>query len=78
MVYEDSQGKQEVDVPAGDVFYQFRKDVKEKNLPTVSWLVAPCRFSDHPGSPWYGAWYVSEALDILTKDPEVWKKQSLY
>ncbi|QQD16362.1 alkaline phosphatase family protein [Sphingobacterium sp. UDSM-2020] len=74
MVYEDSQGKQEVDVPAGDVFYQFRKDVKEKNLPTVSWLVAPCRFSDHPGSPWYGAWYVSEALDILTKDPEVWEK----
>ncbi|MCS3554978.1 MULTISPECIES: phosphocholine-specific phospholipase C [unclassified Sphingobacterium] len=74
LVYEDSQGKQEVDVPAGDVFYQFRKDVKEKNLPTVSWLVAPCRFSDHPGSPWYGAWYVSEALDILTKDPEVWKK----
>lgn len=74
LVYEDEQGKQEVDVPAGDVFHQFRQDVKEKKLPTVSWLVAPCRFSDHPGSPWYGAWYLSEALDILTQDPEVWKK----
>ncbi|UIR54739.1 phospholipase C, phosphocholine-specific [Sphingobacterium sp. SRCM116780] len=74
LVYEDEHGKQEVDVPAGDVFHQFRQDVKEKKLPTVSWLVAPCRFSDHPGSPWYGAWYVSEALDILTQDPEVWKK----
>ena len=27
-----------------------------------------------PSSPWYGAWYVSEALDILTQNPEVWKK----
>ena len=31
-------------------------------------------FSDHPSSAWYGAWYVSETLDILTKNPEVWKK----
>ncbi len=64
----------EVNVPAGDIFYQFRKDVDRGKLPTVSWLVAPCRFSDHPGSPWYGAWYVSEALDILTKNPDIWKK----
>jgi phospholipase C len=40
----------------------------------VSWLVAPENFSDHPGSAWYGAWYISETLDILTKNPEVWKK----
>lgn len=31
-------------------------------------------FSDHPDSPWFGAWYVSEVMDILTKNPEVWKK----
>jgi phospholipase C len=36
--------------------------------------VAPQNFSDHPGAPWYGAWYLSEAMDILTKNPEVWKK----
>ena len=64
----------EIEVPKGDVFHQFREDVKSGNLPAVSWLVAPCRFSDHPGSPWYGAWYVSETLDILTANPEVWKK----
>jgi phospholipase C len=34
----------------------------------------PCNFSDHPGAPWYGAWYVSEVMDILTNKPEVWKK----
>lgn len=64
----------EIKVPKGDIFDQFRKDVNSNQLPTVSWLVAPCNFSDHPGAPWYGAWYVSEALDILTKNPEVWKK----
>ena len=64
----------EVNVPGGDIFHQFRKDVKQGNLPMVSWLVAPCAFSDHPSSPWFGAWYVSEALDILTQNPDVWKK----
>ncbi|NGM64101.1 phospholipase C, phosphocholine-specific [Sphingobacterium sp. SGR-19] len=72
--YQDHTGEKNVRVPQGDIFHQFREDVKSGNLPTVSWLVAPCRFSDHPGSPWYGAWYVSEALDILTANPDVWKK----
>jgi phospholipase C len=60
--------------PQADVMYQFRTDVNTGKLPTVSWLVAPKNFSDHPGAPWYGAWYVSETLDILTQNPEVWKK----
>lgn len=72
--YTDNGGEKSVQVPKGDIFYQFRKDVDEGNLPTVSWLVAPCNYSDHPGAPWFGAWYVSEAMDILTKNPEVWKK----
>lgn len=55
------------------MLFQFRKDVEEKNLPFVSWLIAPERFSDHPGSPWYGAWYISKVMNILTKNPEVWK-----
>src|SRR5579872_2575059 len=61
-------------VPKGDVLHQFRADVSNGKLPTVSWLTAPEHFSDHPSSAWYGAWYVSEALDILTQNPEVWKK----
>jgi phospholipase C len=71
----DEGGKQvKMNVPKGDVFHQFRKDVNEGTLPTISWLVPPGKFSDHPSHPWYGAWYVSEAVDILTKNPEVWKK----
>ncbi|MHA7607509.1 phosphocholine-specific phospholipase C [Elizabethkingia meningoseptica] len=61
-------------LPKGDILFQFRKDVNEGKLPAVSWLVAPERFSDHPSSQWYGAWYISEVLNILTKNPEVWKK----
>jgi len=61
-------------VPAGDILYQFRQDVNNGELPTVSWLAAPEAFSDHPNSPQYGPWYVSEVLDILTSKPDVWKK----
>ena len=53
---------------------QFRADVANGTLPTVSWLVTPERYSDHPSSAWYGAWYIVETLNILTKNPAVWKK----
>lgn len=72
--YEDNGEKREVQIPKGDVLYQFRKDVDSGNLPTVSWLVPSQNFSDHPSAPWYGTWLTSEILDILTKNPEVWKK----
>ena len=72
--YRDEHEEREVKIPKGDVLYQFRKDVESGQLPTVSWLVAPENFSDHPSSAWYGAWYISEVMDILTKNPEVWKK----
>ncbi|MEJ1240116.1 phospholipase C, phosphocholine-specific [Chryseolinea sp. T2] len=72
--YDDAGTSREVQVPAGDTLHQFRDDVKNNRLPAVSWLVAPENFSDHPGAPWYGAWYVSEVMDILTKNPEVWRK----
>jgi phospholipase C len=72
--YEEHGEKRELKIPKGDILHQFREDVHSGQLPAVSWLVGPEKFSDHPTSPWYGAWYVSEVLDILTKDPEVWKK----
>lgn len=72
--YQDGDITREMKVPKGDVLHQFRQDVQTGNLPAVSWLVAPEHFSDHPGSAWYGAWYISEAMDILTSNPEVWKK----
>jgi len=72
--YDDKGEKRELNIPKGDVLYQFRKDVESGQLPTVSWLAAAQNFSDHPSAPWYGSLYASEILNILTKNPEVWKK----
>ncbi len=72
--YDDHGTKRTMQVPKSDVLANFRKDVKTGKLPAVSWLVAPQYFSDHPSAPWFGAWYVSEVLDILTHKEEVWKK----
>ncbi|MGV3616256.1 MAG: phosphocholine-specific phospholipase C [Fimbriimonas sp.] len=72
--YRDGEVEREMQVPKGDVLYRFRKDVDSGQLPAVSWIVAPENFSDHPSSGWYGAWYLSEVMNILTKNPEVWKK----
>jgi phospholipase C len=74
MSYDDHGVQRTMKVPKGDVLHQFRADVQSGTLPTVSWLVPPCNFSDHPGAPWYGAWYISEVMDILTKNEDVWKK----
>ncbi|HRQ87303.1 MAG TPA: alkaline phosphatase family protein, partial [Bacteroidia bacterium] len=74
MSYEDQGERRELNIPKGDVLHQFREDVNQGRLPTVSWLVGPEKFSDHPTTAWFGSWYVSEVLDILTKNPEVWKK----
>ena len=72
--FRDNGQTLNMNVPKGDIFYEFRKDVNEGKLPAVSWLIAPENFSDHPVSPWYGAWYVSEVMEILTKNPQTWKK----
>jgi phospholipase C len=74
VVYQDGATERQMQVPKGDLFFQFRDDVQNDRLPAVSWMVAPRNFSDHPDSPWYGAWYIAEVLDILTKNPAVWKK----
>jgi len=74
LCYQQDGVERSMNVPKGDVFHQFRQDVQSGKLPAVSWIVAPEAFSDHPSSAWFGAWYVSETLNILTSDPKVWKK----
>jgi len=59
----------------GTLFDTFRKDVLSGKLPQVSWIVAPEAYTEHPNWPAnYGAWYVSQILDVLTSNPEVWSK----
>jgi len=59
MSYQDGDIERELQVPKGDVLHQFRQDVENNELPTVSWLMTPANFSDHPGRPWFGSWYVN-------------------
>jgi len=74
LAYQENGQDRKLPIPKGDILYEFRKDVESGNLPSVSWLVPSQNFSDHPSAPWYGALLTSEILDILTKNPEVWKK----
>jgi phospholipase C len=61
------------------LFDQFRHDALGGNLPQVSWIVPPEAYSEHPNWPAnYGAWYVSEILDALTANPEVWSKTAFF
>ncbi|HEY2517489.1 MAG TPA: phospholipase C, phosphocholine-specific, partial [Polyangiaceae bacterium] len=60
---------------SGSLFDQLQKDIAAGTLPQVSWIVAPEAFTEHPNWPAnYGAWYVSQILDALTANPEVWSK----
>jgi len=64
----------------GQGFFEILKaDVKAGRLPQVSWIVAPEAFSEHPNWPAnYGAWYISQVLDTLTADPDLWSKTALF
>jgi phospholipase C len=60
---------------SGTLFDIFRNDVLNNRLPQVSWIVAPEAYTEHGNWPAnYGAWYVSQMLDALTANPEVWSK----
>ncbi|WP_320782859.1 phosphocholine-specific phospholipase C [Streptomyces sp. CRN 30] len=68
------------DAAGGDGYFDvLRADVKAGKLPQISWIAAPEAFSEHSNWPSnYGAWYISQVLDALTSDPEVWAKTALF
>ncbi|KAB1986441.1 phosphocholine-specific phospholipase C [Streptomyces triticiradicis] len=68
------------DAREGEGFFdRLRADVRGGTLPQISWIAAPEAFSEHPNWPAnYGAWYISQVLDALTSDPEVWSRTALF
>ncbi|MFC5029143.1 phosphocholine-specific phospholipase C [Streptomyces sp. DSM 41987] len=68
------------DAKAGEGFFDILKaDVAADRLPAVSWIAAPEAFTEHPNWPVnYGAWYISQVLDALTSNPEVWSKTAVF
>jgi phospholipase C len=68
------------DSKSGQGFFDILKaDATAGTLPQVSWIVAPEAFTEHPNWPVnYGAWYISQVLDALTANPEVWSRTALF
>jgi phospholipase C len=63
---------------SGGFFDILAADVKSGQLPSVSWIVAPEAYTEHPAWPaGWGAWYTAGVLNALTSDPEVWSKTAL-
>lgn len=56
-----------------------RRDVLAGELPSVSWIVGPANYSEHPGpsSPVQGAYYVQQVLEALIADPAVFSRTVL-
>ncbi len=62
----------------GGLFDILGADVANGNLPSVSWIVAPEAYTEHPAWPaGYGAWYTAAVLNALTSNAEVWSKTAL-
>jgi phospholipase C len=77
-LYEGARTGTEV-LKGGTLFDELRADVAANKLPQVSWIAAPEAYTEHPNwPPNYGAWYISQVLDVLTSNPEVWSKTVLF
>jgi phospholipase C len=73
-LYEGAKTGTQV-LKSGTLFDELKQDIAAGKLPQVSWVVAPEAYTEHPNWPAnYGAWYVSQILDALTANPEVWAK----
>jgi phospholipase C len=54
---------------------QFEYDCLNDQLPTVSWILPPAGFDEHPaGLPAAGAQFVAGKIDAIAANPEVWAK----
>ncbi|MCU1684170.1 MAG: phospholipase phosphocholine-specific [Amycolatopsis sp.] len=56
------------------VLAQFIADCKADKLPSVSWVVAPYAYSEHPAArPVDGAAYTQRVLEALWANPKLWE-----
>jgi phospholipase C len=54
---------------------QFEYDALNDKLPTVSWILPPAGFDEHPaGLPAAGATFVASKIDAIAANPDVWAK----
>lgn len=57
----------------------FVADVKSGKLPSVSWIIPPLGFDEHPSaSSMNGMYFTSLVLDALTSNRKLWSKTALF
>ncbi len=57
---------------------ELASDVKNDTLPSVSWVLPPIAYSEHPNSsPASGEWMAHQVLKTLQSNPKVWSKTVL-
>ncbi len=57
----------------------FAQDVRSGTLPSVSWIIPPLGYDEHPPSPpSLGAWFIDQVLQTLISNTDVWSKTVLF
>jgi phospholipase C len=57
----------------------FVTDVASGNLPSVSWILPPDGYDEHPPAPpALGEWFTSQMIQTLVSNPDVWSKTVLF
>lgn len=57
----------------------FVDDIASGALPSVSWIIPPFGFDEHPpAAPGPGAWFIDQVLQALVSNSAVWSKTVLF
>jgi phospholipase C len=57
----------------------FVQDVQSGTLPSVSWIIPPLGYDEHPPSPpSLGAWFIDQVLQTLISNTDTWSKTVLF
>ena len=58
---------------------EFARDVRTGSLPSVSWIISPNGYDEHPPTPPnFGAWFINRVLQTLISNREVWSKTVVF
>jgi phospholipase C len=58
---------------------EFNADVQSGQLPTVSWVLPPLTYSEHPSTdPLAGQWFISQVLSALMTNRQLWSRTVVF
>lgn len=58
---------------------EFAHDIHTGRLPSVSWIISPNGYDEHPPTPPNnGAWFINRVLEALISNKQVWSKTVVF